>query len=616
MLALHGRVPGRGVRHLAFSAVHAHLCSGHHFDEGLVMYAANVRRTFTAAGLLGLVATISACDIIPGTGPDDNTQYQFFSEVTLPEFEQLVQEGSARVEVIISEDGMAAREVEVRSGASLENEEEIVSRVASIGPEGDARYLVLDLGGLVVDFNEETTFRKGDDEMSFEQFVGYVSESVAFDEAPTIKAERAPRDLPQDPSDTAFTALRISVIGNEHAQEIDINIDPDNLLLNDGPPPDGWIHVLGLMIELRVSEGITQIHSERDDLEKKEFEGKVKSVSADLTTFTLENNTVVRIVDDTKIAYEQGDKHRLGSLADVAAALEDGKEVFSAGYGIVEGNGPLQLAAVHVVFEIAAPKMEGFEGYVDSVDVTAGTLVLSNGRVIEITDGTNIKHEAESDLYLTSLAAVEEALAAGETVVAWGEGDIVKEEPLTIRAACIVLKLVPPPSEDFEGEVASVNEADGTVTLTNEIVVLITDDTEFKQEAGYLTSFSALVEAFAAGENLVGWGEGIVESENPLTIRAGFVAFKLAPPPLESFEGTVLSVDVDGGSLTLTDGTIICVTDATKITYEEGDVNRLPSLQAVSDAVTAGTTVYTAGEGVVKGDGPPQIEAKQIVFEI
>ncbi len=580
------------------------------------MYTANVRQTLTAVGLLGLVASINACDIIPGTGPDDNTQYQFFSEVTLPEFEQLVQEGSARVEILVAEDGLVAREVEVRGGTSLEDEEEIVSRVTSIGPEGNPSYIVLDLGDLVVDFDEGTSFHKGDDEMSLEQFVGYVTESVAFNEAPTIKAERAPRDLPQDPDDATFTAQRISVIGSEHAQEIDVNIDPDNLSLNDSPPPDGWVHVLGLTIELRVSDGITKLHAERDDLVKKEFEGKVKSVGADLTTFELANGTVVRIVDDTKIAYEQGDEHRLGSLADVLAALEEGKEVFSAGYGIVEGNEPLRLAAIHVVFEIAAPKMEGFEGYVDSVDVAAGNLVLANGRVIQVADDTRIKSEAESDLYLASLTAVEEALAAGETVVAWGEGDIVGEEPLTIRAACIVLKLVPPPGEDFEGHVASVNEADRIITLTSEIVVLITDDTEFKQETGYLPSFQAVVDAYDAGESLVGWGEGTVEGEQPLTISARFVAIKIAPPPLESFEGTVQSVDLENGSLTLTDGTVICMTDGTTIAYEEGDLHRLPSLQAVWDALEAETTVYTAGEGTVKGDDPLQIEAKQIVFEI
>jgi hypothetical protein len=580
------------------------------------MYTANVRRTLTAAGLIGLVATLPACDIIPGTGPDSNTQYQFFSEVTVPEFEQLIQDGSARVEVLVSEDGLVAREVEVRSGASLEDEEEVVSRVASISAEGDAKYLMLELGSLVIDFNEETAFRNGDDEMSLEQFVGHVAEFVAFDEAPTIKAERGPRDLPQEPDDTAFTARRISLIGNEHSPRIDINVDPDNLLLNDSPPPDGWVHVLGLMIELRASEGITQIHAERDNLEKKEFEGRVKSVGADFTTFTLENNTVVRIVDDTRISYEQGDEHRLGSLEHVAAALEEGEEVFSAGYGIVESHEPLQLAAVHVVFELAAPKLEGFEGYIDSVDVTAGTLVLSNGRVIEVTDRTDIKYEAESDLYLTSLAAVEEALNAGENIVTWGEGDIVAEEPLTIRAACIVLKLVPPPTEHFEGAVATVNEAERVITLANGIVVLISDDTEFKQDEGYFTSFSAVVEAFIAGEDLVGWGEGVVESENPLTISAGFAAFKIAPPPLESFEGTVLSVDVDGGSLTLADGTVIYLTDATEIAYEEGDEHRLPSLHAVADAIDTETTVYAAGEGVLKGDGPLQIEAKRIVFEI
>ena len=82
------------------------------------------------------------------------------------------------------------------------------------------------------------------------------------------------------------------------------------------------------------------------------------------------------------------------------------------------------------------------------------------------------------------------------------------------------------------------------------------------------------------------------------------------------FEDTVATVDVDGGSLTLSDGTIICISDATQIKYEEGDTDRLPSLQAVADALLAGTTVYTAGEGVVKQKEPLKLEALHIVFEI
>jgi hypothetical protein len=582
-----------------------------------------VRRVVPLTGLLGFAIMATACDIIPGTGPDDFDQYQFFSEVTLPEFEQLITEGSARVEIILtpevaalSEGGLVAREVEVRGGSALQDEEEIVGRVADLNP--DDGYLVLELGDMRVGFNSETAFRKGDAEWGIEQFLGHLTEALALDETTVIKAERAPTDQPQAPDDSTFTAHRISLVGAEHSPQIEVNIDLDNLSINGSPPPDAWVHTLGRMIELRVSDGITKLHSERDDLEKKEFEGNVQSVNIPAGTFELTDGTVVRIVDDTKFAYEMGDKHRLGSLEDVAAALEAGDKVVSAGYGVVEGREPLTIAAMHVVFEIATPPGKEYEGEVDSVDEVAGTVTLSNGTVVEITDETNIKHNPEDDRYLTSLGAVAEAIAAGERVVAWGEGTLVSEEPRTIRADCAVFKLVPPPAEGFEGEVATANATTGVVTLTDGTTILIADDTEIKHEPEddrYLTSLGAVVEALAAGETVVTWGEGVVESGDPLVIRANHAVFKQLEA-IESFENTVATVDVDGGSLTLTDGTVVCITDATQIKYEEGDTNRLQSLQAVADALLAGTTVYTAGEGVVKQREPLKLDALHIVFEI
>ena len=578
-----------------------------------------VRSIVSLTGMLGLSVTATACDVIPGIGPDDVDPYQFFSEVSLPEFEQLVQDGGARVEIIVSEDALVAREVEVRGGTALAEEEEVAGRVASIQSGGAAGALTLQLGDLSIGFTEHTAFRMGDDELSFEQFVGHVAEAVAFDEAPNVKAERAPSDRAQDPSDPSFVASRISLIGSDHAQEIDINVDLDNLVRNDAPPPDGWLHVLGLRIELRVSEGTTKLHAERKDLAKEEFGGKVGSVNVDQQTFKLMDGTVVKIVDDTKINYEPGDEHRLGSLEAVAAALEAGKKVVSAGYGVVESVEPTTIAAIHVVFEVAPPPMEGFEGEVESVNEDAGTLTLANGVVVHLVDDTQIKSDREDYRYLTSLGAVAEALAAGETVITWGEGTIEIEEPFTITAACIVFKRDLPPPTSFEGEILSVDEAAGTVTITNGTVVVITDETEIKHQtddARLLTSLGAVAEALAAGETVITWGQGMAQSEEPLVISAHHVVFKQMPPPVEDFEGTVASVDLDNGSITLSDGTIVCVSDKTEIAYEEGDTHRLPSLQAVSDALSSGTTVYAAGEGVVKGNEPLQIDAKRIVFEI
>ncbi|UCG86087.1 MAG: hypothetical protein JSW71_19620 [Gemmatimonadota bacterium] len=499
------------------------------------MNGGNVRKVVPLAGLLGLAAAVAACDLIPGTGPNDLDQYQFFSEVTLPEFEHLVQEGSARVEIVLSttvaalsEDALVAREIEVRGGAALEDEEEIVGRIADL--DADNGILVLELGDMRVEFDEETTFRKGDATWELGQFIGHVTEALTFDETAMIKAERAPRDVPQAPDDSTFVALRISLISAEHAPEIDVNIDLDNLLISDSPPPDGWVHVLGRMIELRMSEDITQLHSERDDLEKKEFGGKVKTANASAGTFELADGTVIRIVDDTKFAYESGDQHRLGSLEAVAAALDDGLQVWSAGCGVVERHDPLTIVAMHVVFEVEDPSKKSYEGVVTSVDENTGLVTLSNDIVIRITDETEIKQNPEDDRYLTSVGAVAEAWRADQKVVAWGEG--------------------------------------------------------------------------------------VVESEDPLTIRAVCAVFKLALPAVEGFEGEVSDVDVDAGSVTLSNGTVVYVTDTTVIKYEEGDTHRLPSLQAVSDALSADTPVYTGGEGIVKQKDPLKLEALHIVFEI
>ncbi|UCD23346.1 MAG: hypothetical protein JSW51_09860 [Gemmatimonadota bacterium] len=578
-----------------------------------------VRRIASLTGMLGLAMTATACDVIPGIGPDDVDPYQFFSEVSLPEFEQLMQEGSGRVEVILTQDALVAREVEIRGGEALVDEEEIVGRVASIESSGSEGTLTLQLGNLNIGFTVNTAFCKGDGDLSFEQFVGHVTEAVAFEEYPNIKAQREPADQPQAPNDATFMADRLCLIGGDHANEIDINVDRDNLVMNDAPPPDGWIQVLGLQIELRVTEGITKINAERDELVKKEFAGKVGSVNLDRQAFELTDGTVVRIVDDTKIAYEAGDEHRLGSLEAVAAALEAGEKVVSAGYGVVEGTEPTTIAAMHVVFEIAPPPMNGFEGEVEQVDPDVGVVTLANGVVVHVVDATKIKSDREDYRYLTSLDAVAEALAAGETVVTWGEGTLESEDPTTIRAACIVFKLDLPAPTAFEGEILSVDETAGVVTLVNGTELLIVDETEIKHEADdprYLTSLGAVAEALTAGETVFAWGNGIAQSEEPLVIRVHHIVFKQMPPPMEDFSGTVASVDVDAGSVTLTDGTIVCVGEKTEIAYQEGDTNRLPSLQAVADALASDTAVYTAGEGVVKGHEPLQIDAKRIVFEI
>ena len=134
---------------------------------------------------------------------------------------------------------------------------------------GDDGMLTLMVGGLQVTFDPEPHFKVGDDEMGWAGFIDRVEGILGEGFEPWVKAWRPAPEQPQAPNVAAFHArgLRLMEEGEEH--EIEINVDADNLALNSGQQdgePDGWINVLGLSIELRVSDGVTEIGSEDVDV--------------------------------------------------------------------------------------------------------------------------------------------------------------------------------------------------------------------------------------------------------------------------------------------------------------------------------------------------------------
>ena len=83
--------------------------------------------------------------------------------------------------------------------------------------------------------------------------------------------------------------------------------------------------------------------------------------------------------------------------------------------------------------KIENPRLQGvrgFEGDVQAVDQTAGTVTLKDGTIIRIVAGTDF----ETRDGLTSLADVAAALAAGKTVRAEGKGLVESLTPLTLDA--------------------------------------------------------------------------------------------------------------------------------------------------------------------------------------
>jgi hypothetical protein len=84
-------------------------------------------------------------------------------------------------------------------------------------------------------------------------------------------------------------------------------------------------------------------------------------------------------------------------------------------------------------------------------------------------------------------------------------------------------------------------------------------------------------------------------------------------PASVEFEMSVSSVDPNAGTLTLSSGTVVRVTEATAISAE-GD---LTTLQAASDAVAQGRPVRAEGRGTVESSGPPAvIVASTIKIEV
>ena len=88
--------------------------------------------------------------------------------------------------------------------------------------------------------------------------------------------------------------------------------------------------------------------------------------------------------------------------------------------------------------KIENPKLQGvrgFEGIVQAVDQTGGTVTLEDGTIIRIVAGTDLEPKAgPDDNRLTSLADVAAALAAGKTVGAEGKGLVDATSPLTLDA--------------------------------------------------------------------------------------------------------------------------------------------------------------------------------------
>jgi hypothetical protein len=396
------------------------------------------RSAIGAGATLFLTLLATACDHSP-SGPG-STSIQFSRTVSLPDAQRLLQIGPTRVEVRVIPGTLVARRVELEESSEMTRPEQVRSRVTAVTSGTDTATFTLELGGIHIAANGSTMIRHGDRDGDMAQsavtladFVALVQADIAAGHNPTLTASRPAPSAPQALDDGKFLAADVRLDEANSHSVIKLNIAAANLVTNATPPPDGFLKLLGVSLELRLADGTTKLKQENPELEGvREFEGTVQSVDQAANTVTLKDGTVIRIVAGTEFDAREGNEDdHLTSLAAVQDALTAGKTVKTEGRGLVDSTSPVTFDAIRIEFEVEGEElpppvmMVEFAAGVTSVDVAGSTFTLANGAVVTVTSETRI--EAEGNLL--TLQAASDAIAAQHTVRAEGHATVTSAGP-------------------------------------------------------------------------------------------------------------------------------------------------------------------------------------------
>jgi hypothetical protein len=297
-----------------------------------------------------LAFAIGACSDTPA-GPAVGG-VQLSQDITLEQLGSALDAGPGRVEITLVPGTLIAREIELEGDDEADERESIRAAVTAISDGA----LTLDIGGLVVAFDAATRFRDDEGDLTADQFMAQVEDALAAGLQPFVRARRPAPAEAQAPDDPTFLATEIRIRDEADEPKIEMLVDGDNLELNDAPPPDAFLTVLGLAVEIRASTGETEIESDANDRDESEFEGLVAAVDVAAGSVTLESGTVVLLVAETRIEQDdddgEEDEESLGSLEAVAAALAAGLPVEVEGEGTVQASDPLTIVAREIEFEV------------------------------------------------------------------------------------------------------------------------------------------------------------------------------------------------------------------------------------------------------------------------
>ncbi len=162
-----------------------------------------------------------------------------------------------------------------------------------------------------------------------------------------------------------------------------------------------------------------------------------------------------------------------------------------------------------------------FRGVVSSVDVSAKTATLADGAILRFVAGSEIEAgDEKDDSTLATLADVKSALAAGDTVVARGEGLLETATPRTIDVIDVRFRIKETaPEPEHEGMVVadSVTAADSvaaTFTLGSSALVKVTAHTMIASFGDFHT-LGEVARAVASHQRVKAEGFATVESIGP-----------------------------------------------------------------------------------------------------
>ena len=321
-----------------------------------------------------------------------------------------------------------------------------------------------------------------------------------------------------------------------------------------------------------------------DILGDDEFNGFVRGVNANEDTFTLFNGQTYLITGDTEFT----DGSELMDLNEIGSTLENNIRVVTSGRFTQDEAGTNLVRSVSFNYEREDVE---FKDHVESVDLENRSFTLNNGMVLFINDGTEI----DDDDGLTSLVAVQSALAAGNIIEAEGDFDPAPNGTNVVSEVSFEFD-----EQEFESFVELVDTENSTFTLADGKTYQTNESTNFDDD---ITSIGQLKTVFDGGLKIKAEGEYYFDDRGNRNVIE--VEFETENFEENEFEGFVEAVNSTDRSFTLDNGLVLFVNNDTKYEDDIRSFNELATEFANGERIDAEGKYYIDGEErniVIKGE--------------